>query len=212
MSSGKQPLKVHDIDDAEAFVHSMIKQALPTAILTPEAREELQQTGLRLLWEMALRDKSQSGTGEHDAGSKFSGFASRFLPGKIRDAWHKQEGHTLRQGEDGKREWVIHDKPISLEGVMEATDESDTVVQLRAPEHRAEPEQEKEALAESLGAALDDHWAITRQTTIAVGLLLEEGLSHPQCAAQLGITEREVGAAQARIISIAPTLSGAQVA
>lgn len=207
-----EPLRIHDIEDAEGFVYSMMKRALPTAILTPDAREELQQTGLRLLWEMALRDKSQSGSGEHDGGSKFSGYASRFLPGKIRDAWHKQEGHTLRQGPDGKREWVIHDKPISLEKVMEGQDESDTVVQLRAPADAPEPERERVDLAHALGSALDDQYATLRRTTIAVALLIEEGLSLPQAARQLGITEREAGAAQTRIMSIAPTLSGAQVA
>ena len=214
MSSGKTPVCMHDIADAEAFVYTMMRRALPTAILTPETREELLQTGMLLLQGMANRDKSQSGSGDHDAGSKFSGYASRFLPGKIRDAWHKMEGHTLKQGPEGKREWVINDKPISLEGIMEGQNDSaaDTIVQLRAPADRGEPEEERVNLAQSLGVALDNQYANLRTTTIQVALMVEEGLTHAQVARKLGITEREVGAAVSRIMTISTSMMGLQVA
>lgn len=214
MSSGRTAVKIHDIVDAEAFVYTMMRRALPTAILTPETREELLQTGMVLLQGMANKDKSQSGSGEHDGGSKFSGYASRFLPGKIRDAWHKMEGHTLRQGPEGKREWVINDKPVSLERIMEGQDESsaDTIVQLRAPADQLAPEVEKKNLERQLGIALDEQYAGLRSVTIQVALMLESGTTHPQVAKQLGITEREVGAAVSRIMTISPSMMGLQVA
>jgi DNA-binding CsgD family transcriptional regulator len=214
MSSGRTSVCIHDIADAEAFVYTMMRRALPTAILTPETREELLQTGMVLLQGMANKDKSQSGSGEHDGGSKFSGYASRFLPGKIRDAWHKMEGHTLRQGPEGKREWVINDKPVSLERIMEGQDESsaDTIVQLRAPVDQLTPEVEKKNLERQLGIALDEQYAGLRSVTIQVALMLEEGLTQAQCAKRLGITDREVGAAVSRIMTITPSMAGLQVA
>lgn len=215
VSSTRIPVKIQDVEDAEAFVYSMIQRALPTAILTPEIREELMQTGMVLLQSMANRDKSVLGSGEHTDGSKFSGYASRFLPGKLRDAWHKMEGHTLRQGLEGKREWVINDKPMSLERIMEGNEEmggGGDIAQLRAPDDRPEPEEERADLERQLASALDHQYAGIRTTTIRVGLMIEEGLSHSQCAKRLGITDREVQTAVSRLLSLAPSLAGLQVA
>lgn len=114
MLSGKVTL--HDIDDAEAFVISTIRRS--KIRIDQDEFAELICEGLVILCEMAQRfEPHRSG---HDHPGRFSGYAARFLPNKLGDAWHRlHPEHVLKTQDDGTRKYEYLPPAGSLDQSME---------------------------------------------------------------------------------------------
>jgi DNA-directed RNA polymerase specialized sigma24 family protein len=194
-----------DIEDPEGFVKSF----MPKVRLTPERREELFCEGMGILTKM--RNDYRPGHGGGDpATSCFSGYAASYLPRKIRDAWHRLEGHTLTTGEKGKREWEYHDTPSSLEAMTTANG-SDKGAENNVQALRTEDIYDED-MAQKLGDALDRMYAEERKQTIGVGLILGEGGSAAEAATRLGLRSQEVALAVSRIRRAIPLLTTLEAA
>ncbi len=109
-------VSLHDIEDSEAFVQATINKG--RLLLTPERRDELVSEGIRILIGLA-RDYQPGRGGLNAEGSRFSGYAAKYLPGKLSDAWHRLQEHKLQTNEDGSRSWAINPPAVSLEAIAE---------------------------------------------------------------------------------------------
>lgn len=99
----RRKVSLHDIEDVEAFVIMCIKRS--GAKVDPRDYEELKAEGICLLLQMERKYIPQM-DGYASAG-RFSGYAVKYMPRKINEAWHRmQEHHTHRTMTDGKRRWV----------------------------------------------------------------------------------------------------------
>ena len=105
---------IHDIRDAEGFVKATLKQS--GIRFSTEEREELVCEGLAILCEMAERFEPQREG--YDQPGRFSGYAARYLPGRLGRAWHRHHReHRVEVGADGKRHWVYGQAPQSLDAI-----------------------------------------------------------------------------------------------
>lgn len=169
---------IGNVLDSEAWVRSY----LPRVILTTEGREELVQEGLRILSEMF--DRYEPGRGGLDPEtSSFSAYAHKYFPGKLRDAWHRMEGHTLTTKPEGGREWQYPGKPSSLDRIAEDhPDGLDSIRSLTTEDVYCSD------LGVSVGSALDQMYAAMREQTIKVAILLADGVtSNNRIALALGV-------------------------
>lgn len=116
---------LRDIEDVEAFVIMCIKRSG----IRPEPREyeDLVATGMMMLWEMSLRyreppgDKSSAST---LAGWCFSGYAIKYMPKKMKDAYHRSHEHHLHKTQaDGRRRWEYTAMPESWDRLLDNGDE-----------------------------------------------------------------------------------------
>lgn len=88
------------IDDAELFVIAAINKR-PGPPLDGELKSELVNEGVIAL--VKLYDRYQPGFGGRDPeGSRFSGYAARYLPGKLEDALHKLKGDSSSAYEEAQ--------------------------------------------------------------------------------------------------------------
>jgi len=105
---------LHDVDDVRAFVAATVTRwrARSSIALAPGEHEELVAEGIVALYVLA-KGYERHRPGYERAGS-FAGYAARFLPRRLTTAWHRLRGHTYGT-RDGKRAWVFHEPPMSLE-------------------------------------------------------------------------------------------------
>lgn len=194
-------VEIEDIQDAEAFVRSL----LPRVLLTPDKREDLIQTGLTILQEMV--NKYEPGRGGQDpATSRFSGFAAKYLPSKLRDAWHRSEGHSLSTDADGRRAWTYPPPVASLDQLRERDGGLDSVRALQGHDvHESE-------LALTLRRALEDQDREDRDVVVSVGVLLGEGLSPAAVAERLHLRDKQVSVAAKRIERVIPRMTTMEAA
>jgi hypothetical protein len=108
-----RPVALHDVHDAQAFVAANIHRS-GVILHDRDEREELLAEGLAILCELAGRFEPHR-EGYAQAGS-FAGYASKYLPGRMRDAYHALHPEYLPTRTDGRRtydyETVGH--PMSL--------------------------------------------------------------------------------------------------
>lgn len=103
---------LHDIKDAEAFVISTIKRS--KIRVDRDEYQELVCEGLVILCEMSKRFKPRMAGFEKDG--KFSGYAARYLPNKLGDAWHRlHPEHVLKTQDDGARRYEYMDAAASFD-------------------------------------------------------------------------------------------------
>lgn len=106
----KTPMR--DVKDVEAFVIMCIKRSGVRP--HPREYEDLVATGLCLLWEMSLRYDDEIGC--------FSGYALRYMPRKMKEAYHRSHPHHINRTQpDGKRKWEVGDAPSSWDLGMDET-------------------------------------------------------------------------------------------
>lgn len=102
---------VHDVNDAEAFVI----HAMQTSGINP-ARDETEDViaaGLLVLVEMGQRYKPRMPG--YTADGRFSGYAARWLPGRIRDAYYQMhENIIVRVDADGHKRREFLPTPLRL--------------------------------------------------------------------------------------------------
>lgn len=93
--------QIYDIEDIEAFVIMCIKRS--GCKPATHEWEDMIATGLMLLWEMSNNYKP-SPTG--DKRWCFSGYAVRYMPKKLKEAYHRNLEHAIKAVDDeGKRTW-----------------------------------------------------------------------------------------------------------
>lgn len=110
-------VKLHDIEDAEAFVRACVSRS--RIVLSWEERDELVCEGLVILVALSRSFRPQL-EGYARAGS-FAGYAAKLLPGKMSDAWHKlNEHHVPRTLPDGKRTYQYLEPHHKMERMEEA--------------------------------------------------------------------------------------------
>lgn len=104
-------IAVHDVADAEAFVI----HAMHTSGITPgrDETEDIIAAGLLVLCEMADRYKPRMPGYQTDG--RFSGYAARWLPGRIRDAYFgMHENIIARVDNNGHKHREFLDAPVRL--------------------------------------------------------------------------------------------------
>ena len=101
MAQLRRPVPLHDIEDADAYVSTVVRRLRLT--LSAELRAELECEGLAILLQLAA---------DWNGGGTFSGYVSSLLDKRLLSAWCEMEGCSRRRvkNEDGKwtgeRRWV----------------------------------------------------------------------------------------------------------
>ncbi len=105
-------IRLHDVNDAQAFVAANIHKS--GVIISTSEREDLLAEGLTILFELASRYEPHR-PGYEKAGS-FAGYAAKYLPGRMRDAYHAlHPEHIARRDPDGRRVYDYGERPMSLQ-------------------------------------------------------------------------------------------------
>lgn len=96
---------LHDVHDVNAFAAEHL--TLTGLTLGADEREELHAEAVALLYHLESK---------WDGRGRFSGYASRYLPGRIIGSWRKlHREHSYRTVEGGGREWQWGTAPDSLD-------------------------------------------------------------------------------------------------
>lgn len=107
------PVALHDIKDAESFVAANIARS-GVIVRDRHEREDLLSEGITILLELAARYEPHR-AGYAKAGS-FAGYAAKYLPGRMRDAYHAlHPEHIARRDADGRRVYEYGERPMSLQ-------------------------------------------------------------------------------------------------
>lgn len=105
MKSSK-PIPLHDIDDINAFVIMCIRRSK----IKPQQWEweDTVAEGIAILWAMSTKYNQGIGC--------FSGYAVKYLPRKIKEAYLNGNEHCVRKRlEDGSRSWEYYERPQSYD-------------------------------------------------------------------------------------------------
>lgn len=106
-------IQLYDVKCAESFVAANIHKS-GVIVRDPHEREDLLAEGLTILLELASKYEPHR-PGYEKAGS-FAGYAAKFLPGRMRDAYYAlHPEHIARRDADGRRFYEWGDKPMSLQ-------------------------------------------------------------------------------------------------
>jgi hypothetical protein len=106
---------LHDITNVEAFVHATLDDS--RIRFGQEEREELVLEGFAILYDLAASYKPHI-EGYAQPG-RFSGYAARYLPRRLGEAWHKlHPDHVYRTKPEGGREWIFLRPAISLDAAL----------------------------------------------------------------------------------------------
>lgn len=185
---------LHDVLDVEAFVRSTIAKG--RLRLTVDEREELVGEGMLIMVRLA-KAYEPGRNGLDPAQSKFSGYAAKFLPGKLSDANHRlQESHRLVTLETGERRWQYDTPPASLDAVVESTG-TDHIRELRSDDVYDSD------MARNLRGLLEQRWERDRETTVKIGVLLGLGYAIGDAAKALRLSGREATMCVERIKDVA---------
>lgn len=199
-------VSIFNIKDAEAFVRAN----LPRVILTQDGREDLVAEGLRILTEMSRRYEPGR-NGQNPLTSSFSAYAKKYLPGKLRDAWHRQEGHTLTAREDGGREWRYPGPAVSLNAMSEGEGAVE-VVKLHDGSKMETEDAYYSSLADSVLPALEVLARIENEQALKVGILCSEGFTAGRIAEELKMPVDEVQRSIDRLVQAAPYIQTLEAA
>lgn len=193
----RQKVTLENIEDAEAYVRSQ----LPRVLMSPETREDLVQTGLLTLSEM--QQKYQPGIGGQDPRtSTFSGYVEgQHLGDKLRDQWHRMEGHRLTSDGKGGRQWTYPPARASLDQIQEREGGLDNVRSLRTEDVY------ETDLGKNIALASDEQHEEDKNIEVKVGVLLGEEIPAAEVAKRLGLRDKEVTEAVQRIIRYTPRLT-----
>jgi hypothetical protein len=102
---------VLDIRDAEGFVANALNKS--GVRLSLEEKTEMLAEGITILLELAVRYKPRLDGYTQDG--TFSGYAGRFLPGRLQDAYYRlHPEHQLKRGADGRKVREFGQPALSL--------------------------------------------------------------------------------------------------
>lgn len=115
---------LYDVDDCVAFVAATIRR---TGLSVGEAEhEELMLEGLAILCDLAARFTPRREGYTQDGW--FSGYAARYLPRRLGDAWHRlhPEHRYVTDPDTGKRHWRYGKPAISLDALTDGGGSTDS--------------------------------------------------------------------------------------
>lgn len=195
-------VSILNIEDAEAYVRAQ----LPKVLMNAETREDLVQTGLTILAE--LKRKYQPGVGGQDPKtSTFTGYVEgQHLGDKLRDQWHRLEGHRLTSDGKGGRKWTYPTPAASLDQMREREGGLDNVRALQGDDVY------ESDLGVKIAKASDEQHAADRDIEVKVGVMLGEEIPASAIAVQLGLRDKEVVEAVNRIIRFTPRFTTMEAA
>lgn len=175
-------VSLHDIRDVEAFVGSTLGRAgiRPD---DPIEREDLIADGILIVSELAERYEPHR-DGYARAGS-FAGYCAKFLPGRMRDAWHSRHPeHSYVTRDDGRREWSYGESAISLDGLREQNPDG---VELRIGARVSE----SDTSFADLAAAIAQASRRRDEIALVVAQMKAAGYSHDAIAEELELGPSE---------------------
>lgn len=106
-------IQLYDVKCAESFVAANIHKS-GVIVRDPHEREDLLAEGITILLELASKYEPHR-EGYAKAGS-FAGYAAKYLPGRMRDAYYSlHPEHIARRDQDGRRVYEFGEKPMSLQ-------------------------------------------------------------------------------------------------
>lgn len=109
-------VSLYDIDDVEAFIVMCIKRS--GAPVKTYEYEDIKAEAICILYGMASKFIPQM-EGYSQPG-RFSGYAIKYMPRKIREAWHRiHEEAQLKTMPDGKREYVYYKQAVSYDRIID---------------------------------------------------------------------------------------------
>jgi hypothetical protein len=186
---------LHDVDDPIAFVRKAVQ--LSGLRLSADEREDLIAEGLLILYRMATSYRPGFG-GRDPAGSRFSGYAIKYLPGKLREAWRRsQPGYVRTRQPDGRCRWERRGRAVSITAIRHDSSFS-RILRTEDDELRQLVE-----LQHDLRAALDRQLEVDGELTVRVGVLLASGWQRSEVAWLLRRSEADVRVCESRLRRIA---------
>jgi hypothetical protein len=121
-----QPIALHDVANAEAFVQRALSKC--GIAFSYDEREVLLAEGLTILYELAAEYRPLAArAGVDSRGGRFSGYAAMFLPRRLGDAWHKMhpEHRYVTDPETGERGWRYEAPMLSLDALTSSSNSQD---------------------------------------------------------------------------------------
>lgn len=112
----RKQCSLYDIDDVEAFIIMCINRSG----IKPHPREweDLIAEGVCILWSMSL--KYEPHRPGYDKPGRFSGYAIKYMPRKMKEAYHRSHEHHLHvTQDDGTRKWEFKEQALSLNKLMD---------------------------------------------------------------------------------------------
>lgn len=211
--SAVKPEPIHDVADPERFVGSQL--AACGLHLTDDQREELHAEGMLILVQLADAYAPKNGR------SRFSGYAAKYLRGRIMRAWHRMNEHHVERGRNGKRHWEYLPESVSLQGLSSGNghdDDGETepdliyslthedaespLLALRGmtrAEFHGTLMHASSALIRSLRSALVPELSREADETVKVALLRGLDLNRDEIASRLKLSDFEVRCALVRL-------------
>ena len=110
------PIALHDIENCEAFVRDTLRRS--TLPFGDDEYEEMVAEGLLILCELSKRYRPR--LDGYDTDGCFSGYAARYLPRRLGDAWHRRhpEHRRVTDPTTGRRRWHYDRPPTSLTAIL----------------------------------------------------------------------------------------------
>ena len=185
---------LRDIADVHGFCAEHLR--LSGLTLSADEREELHAEALCLLYALEAR---------WDGRGRFSGYASRYLPGRIIGAWRKlHREHSYRSDGQGGREWQWGNSPLSLDAPPPESGSDGPLTPLSelvaAPSGAIFPGDDRE-WADALGRAVASVPSEIRLYARRVAVLTADGFDRDAIGAELAINRGEVQQIQHAIAS-----------
>lgn len=110
-------VQVYDILNAESFVRSSIAKAKLRVSDFHELQDVVSE-GMAIMLDLA--SKFNPHMPGYDKPGSFAGYCSKYLPNKIRAAWHNMHPeHLLVRSPDGKKRYEYGDSPKSLSELID---------------------------------------------------------------------------------------------
>lgn len=107
---------LRDIDDVEAFVIMCIKRS--GAPVQPNEYEELVAEGICILYQMEKKYIPRMDGYARDG--RFSGYAVKWMPRKMKEAWHRMNENAQQVTIEGKRRWVYYERAASWDALTDS--------------------------------------------------------------------------------------------
>lgn len=107
-----------DIENVWAFARATLNAAPVT--FDHDEFIELEAEAVLILYQLA--DKYEAHRIGYESPGRFSGYAAKFLPRRLDDAWHRlHPEHVYATTPEGKREWVYLKQTVSIEDQCAST-------------------------------------------------------------------------------------------
>lgn len=190
-----ETISLGDVRDVAAFVQATLNRS--RRVYPADERDDLFAEGVCIMLQLHARFDPHRDGYEH--AGRFSGFAAKYLPLKLEDAYHRlHPEHTLRTCPDGRRRYDYGERAVSLEALTGDDPERDGVM--------ADIRQSEQDLRATVGRALDERWRRRRRVILDVADVLGQGGTPADAASILGLASTQVKDAVDEILAVSDRL------